>query len=85
MNIRQFLKTLCLLPLTVGCVHWPGIDNRKPKWTQIKFSEVKVNEKFNGNPSGPYAIKLDSGQYKLIDWAPVYNSNGIDWNVYVLR
>lgn len=30
MKLRNFLATLFCLPL-FGCIHWPGIDNKKHK------------------------------------------------------
>jgi hypothetical protein len=97
MNRRSFLLAALLLPVC-GCIHWPGVDNKKrkpetvrvPAWTKVKFSEVKLGERFNGNPSGPYWAKTGEweiyhmrfGQtHTLLPSRPLW----ADFEVHVLR
>ena len=77
MNKRKFLSCLLLLPC-IGCIHWPGIDNKKKRTFKVGakvlvIQPLRKNRNFDFGPGYIHSPKhpLDTWCVRF-DKGPTY-------------
>jgi hypothetical protein len=81
MTKRKFLTNCVLFNVAI----WTLISNGrflKPVWRKTTFKELARGDKFNGSPSGPYWVKIDSRRATHIQSGKIYGFNGNDFQVW---